>query len=245
MIKSTFNQNAKMDMQMLRKTELTQQVHNVFFEVGKTTGEFDSDVAWVLTNEVIGKLKDDKIDSFSVLENGIESALLRSPYHASAKTVIVARDRRDHVSELVRQAEIDRVDQYLSKLDWEIRESSNMSYSLQGLNHYLSGAISQNYWLNKIYPARIREAHESGDFHLHDLTQLSVYCVGWDLADLLREGFCGVQGKLEAKPPKHFRTALGQIVNFFLHTAGGSRRSPGVFEFRYVAGALYLLRSVG
>jgi ribonucleoside-triphosphate reductase len=231
MIKYTFNQNAKMDMQMLRKTELTQQVYHVFFEVGKTTGEFGSDVAWVLTNEVIGKLKDDKIESFSVVENGIESELSRSPYHASAKTVIVARDRRDHVSELVRQAEVDRVDQYLSKHDWEIRESSNMSYSLQGLNHYLSGAISQNYWLNKIYPARIREAHESGDFHLHDLTQLSVYCVGWNLADLLREGFCGVQGKLEAKPPKHFRTALGQIVNFFYTLQGEAAGAQAFSNF--------------
>jgi ribonucleoside-triphosphate reductase len=139
-------------MQMLRKTELMQQVYNVFFEVGKTTGEFDSDVAWAFTNEVIEKLKDDKLDSFSAVENEIEAVLLRSPYHASAKTVIVARDRRDHVSELVRQAEIDRVDQYLSKLDWEVRESSNMSYSLQGLNHYLSRTIGQHYWLNKIYP---------------------------------------------------------------------------------------------
>ncbi|MDR1590841.1 MAG: ribonucleoside triphosphate reductase [Puniceicoccales bacterium] len=218
-----------MDMRVLREKEFMQRVYNMICEVGKATGEFGSDVAWGLTNEVLGKVKDG--ESFSVVENRIEAVLLRSPYHASAKAIIVTRDRRDHVSELVRQAEIDRVDQYLSKLDWEVRESSNMSYSLQGLNHYLSGAISQNYWLNKIYPERIREAHESGDFHLHDLTQLSVYCVGWDLADLLREGFCGVQGKLEAKPPKHFRTALGQIVNFFYTLQGEAAGAQAFSNF--------------
>ncbi|MDR0417958.1 MAG: ribonucleoside triphosphate reductase [Puniceicoccales bacterium] len=231
MIKYIFRRNAKVDMQMLRRTELMQQVYNVFCEVGKSTGEFGSNIAWTLTNEVIERLKEGKVDSFSVVEDEIETVLLRSPYHASTKTVIVARDRRDHIAELVQKAELDRVDQYLSKLDWEVRECSNMSYSLQGLNHYLSGTISQNYWLNKVYPARIRLAHESGDFHLHDLTQLSVYCVGWDLADLLREGFCGVQGQLEAKPPKHFRTALGQIVNFFYTLQGEAAGAQAFSNF--------------
>jgi ribonucleoside-triphosphate reductase len=231
MINSTFNKNVKTDIQVLRETELMQRVYNVFLGVGKTTGEFDSDIAWSLADEVITGLKGDRVESFSVVENRIEAILLRSPYHDSAKAFIVTRDRRDHVAELVRQTEIDRVDLYLSKLDWEVRESSNMSYSLQGLNHYLSGAVSQSYWLNKVYPERIREAHESGDFHLHDLTQLSVYCVGWDLADLLREGFCGVRGKLEAKPPKHFRTALGQIVNFFYTLQGEAAGAQAFSNF--------------
>ncbi|MDR2200828.1 MAG: hypothetical protein LBN94_01830, partial [Puniceicoccales bacterium] len=231
MIKQTFSQNAQLDVQLLKETELCQQVYNVFLEVGKTTGEFGSDVAKAFANGVIDRIRGNKIDSFSYVEDCIEAALLQSPYHGSAKTVILARDRRDHTSELVKQMEIDRIDQYLSKLDWEVRESSNMSYSLQGLNHYLSGAISQNYWLNKIYPEPIRRAHESGDFHLHDLTQLSVYCVGWDLADLLKRGFGGVIGKLEANPPKHFRTALGQVVNFFYTLQGEAAGAQAFSNF--------------
>jgi ribonucleoside-triphosphate reductase len=58
-----------------------------------------------------------------------------------------------------------------------------------------------------------------------------VYCVGWDLADLLREGFCGAQGKLEAKPPKHFRTALGQIVNFFYTLQGEAAGAQAFSNF--------------
>jgi ribonucleoside-triphosphate reductase len=106
-----------------------------------------------------------------------------------------------------------------------------MCYSLQGLNHYLSGALSQTYWLNSVYPSHIKDAHESGDFHIHDLTQLSVYCVGWDLASLLKEGFCGVSGKTEAHPPKHFRTALGQVVNFFYTLQGEAAGAQAFSNF--------------
>lgn len=231
MIKQTFSENAKINVNLIPETELRQKIYKVFFEVGKSTGEFDSDEAWRLTNDVASKIQIEGMDSFSFVENLIESVLLSSPYHFSAKTVILARDRRDRSSELVKLADVERIDQYISKLDWEVKENSNMCYSLQGLNHYLSGITSQNYWLYKIYPEYIRQAHESGDLHLHDLSQISVYCVGWDLADLLKEGFCGVQGKLEAKPPKHLRTALGQIVNFFYTLQGEAAGAQAFSSF--------------
>jgi len=95
-----------------------------------------------------------------------------------------------------------------------------MSFSLQGLNNHISSAISSNYWLNKVYTANIRDAHKNGDLHLHDLQLLAAYCAGWDLKDLLIKGFGGVAGKVESKPAKHFRTALGQIINFFYTLQG-------------------------
>jgi ribonucleoside-triphosphate reductase len=106
-----------------------------------------------------------------------------------------------------------------------------MSYSLQGLNNYLASEISKNYWLNKIYPQGIREAHLQGDFHIHDLNLLSVYCVGWDLFDLLRKGFRGVKGKITSKPPKHFRAALGQVVNFFYTLQGEAAGAQAFSNF--------------
>ena len=112
------------------------------------------------------------------------------------------------------------IDGYLDKLDWQVRENSNMSYSLQGLNNYISSELSKDYWLNKIYPQKIRQAHEAGYIHIHDLGNLSVYCVGWDMLDLLTQGFKGVPDKIESAPPKHFGTALGQIVNFMYTLQG-------------------------
>jgi len=114
----------------------------------------------------------------------------------------------------------DLMDGYLKKSDWRIKENSNMSYSLQGLNNHLASAISSNYWLNKVYTAKIREAHKNGDLHIHDLQLLAPYCAGWDLKDLLIQGFGGVSGKIESKPANHFRTARGQIINFFYTLQG-------------------------
>jgi ribonucleoside-triphosphate reductase (formate) len=122
-------------------------------------------------------------------------------------------------------------DQYLQKLDWQVKENSNMVYSLQGLNNYLASQLTQEYWLNHVYPAKIAESHRKGQLHLHDLNLLAVYCVGWDLYDLLLTGFTGVPGKTESKPAKHFRTALGQVVNFFYTLQGEAAGAQAFSSF--------------
>jgi ribonucleoside-triphosphate reductase len=210
------------------------QIYQIFLEAGRTTGEYGSSQAWDLAREVLSKLWEKTASGVEItpatVEETIETCLLRSPFLLAAKAFVIARDRR-HGPELPHRRDVENVDRYLSRSDWKVRENSNMSYSLQGLNNYLSGEMSQNYWLHRVYPPQIREAHESGDFHIHDLSQLSVYCVGWDLADLLREGFCGVAGKLEAQPPKHFRTALGQVVNFFYTLQGEAAGAQAFSNF--------------
>ena len=128
-----------------------------------------------------------------------------------------------------KDSSIKLVDDYLNLLDWKVNENSNMSYSIQGLNNYLASEISKNYWLNKIYTPEIKAAHERGDLHLHDLNIVSVYCVGWDLKDLLTEGFTGVKGKVQSAPAKHFRTALGQVVNF-MYTMQGEAAGAQAFS---------------
>ena len=133
------------------------------------------------------------------------------------------------IKDFITDKNIKLVDDYLKKLDWQVKENSNMTYSIQGLNNYISSAISKNYWLNKIYTPQIKQAHENGDIHIHDLNIISTYCVGWDLKDLLTEGFTGVDGKVKCAPPKHFRTALGQIVNF-LYTMQGEAAGAQAFS---------------
>ncbi len=161
----------------------------------------------------------------------VEEVLLASPYKKTAKSYIIYRDQHSRIRELVSKAGVDLIDQYLEKLDWQVNENSNMAYSLQGLNNYIASEVSKTYWLNKIYPPEIREAHLSGDLHIHDLGQLSVYCVGWDLMDLLLTGFCGAEGKVESTPAKHFRSALGQIVNFFYTLQGEAAGAQAFSSF--------------
>ncbi len=125
--------------------------------------------------------------------------------------------------------EIKIIEEYLQKLDWEVRENSNMTYSLQGLNFFVTSKVIRKYWLDKIYTEEIAEAHRKGDFHLHDLQVLSVYCMGWDILDLLMTGFRGVKGKIESKPPRHFTSALNQAVNF-LYTLQGEAAGAQAFS---------------
>jgi ribonucleoside-triphosphate reductase len=123
------------------------------------------------------------------------------------------------------------VDSYLQRSDWRVNENSNMNYSLQGLNFYVASSIAARYWLHKIYPPEVQQAHVEGDFHVHDLGNLSVYCCGWDLQDLLTRGFGGVPAKVQSKPPRHLRTALGQLVNFFYTLQGESAGAVAVSNF--------------
>lgn len=106
------------------------------------------------------------------------------------------------------------VEEYLDQKDWRVNANANQGYSLGGLILNVAGKVVANYWLDHIYPAEIGKAHRDADFHIHDLDMLAGYCAGWSLKMLLREGFNGIPGKVEAGPAKHMSSAVGQIVNF-------------------------------
>lgn len=199
------------------------KIQSAILKAGKVTGEFDETIARQLTVRVLS-LAQVAIGACTPeveqIQDLVEDVLLTSPYKKTAKAYIIYRDQHARIRELVNKADVDLIDNYLDRLDWQVQENSNMSYSLQGLNNYISNEISKTYWLNKIYTPDICQTHLGGDFHIHDLGLLSVYCVGWDLQDVLRNGFCGVSGKVESKPARHFRTALGQLVNFFYTLQG-------------------------
>lgn len=203
-------------------------------KAGKATGEFNQDIADKLTIKALSLLQEtiqDKKPTVEEIQDMVEEVLLSSVYKKTAKAYILYRDQHSKIREITSAFNVDLVDQYLKKIDWQVNENSNMSYSLQGLNNYISSEVSKVYWLNKIYPENVRKAHSDGDLHIHDLGLLGAYCVGWDLQDLLMSGFTGVSGKAEAKPAKHFRTALGQIVNFFYTLQGESAGAQAFSNF--------------
>jgi len=203
-------------------------------KVGEATGEFGKSRAEKLTDQVLNladKLDLGPLPCVEDIQDVVEKILFDTPYFKAAKAYILYREQHAQIRNIITRASVDLTENYIQKLDWKIRENSNMSYSLQGLNNYMSSGLTSKYWLNRIYPPEIRDAHESGDFHIHDLSLLSVYCVGWDLIDLLQQGFKGVAGKVESAPPKHFRSALGQIVNFFYTLQGEAAGAQAFSNF--------------
>ncbi|KQC08981.1 MAG: anaerobic ribonucleoside-triphosphate reductase [Smithella sp. SDB] len=211
-----------------------EKITNAIAKAGAATGEFDIKEARKLTIKVLNlaeELFNGKILSVEEIQDVVEEVLLVTPYRKTAKAYIIYRDQHSRLRDIANRMEVDLVDQYLKKLDWKINENSNMDYSLQGLNNYISSEVSKVYWLNEIYTPEIHKAHTEGDFHIHDLSLLSVYCVGWDLYDLLLQGFQGVSGKVESKPANHLRSALGQVVNFFYTLQGEAAGAQAFSNF--------------
>ena len=210
------------------------KITNAIAQAGKATGEFNGEIAEKLTIKVLNlseKLYDNRVMTVEQIQDIVEEILLSSPFRRTARSYIIYREQHARLREITNKMEIDLVDQYLKKRDWKINENSNMDYSLQGLNNYISSEVSKVYWLNEIYPGEVKKAQADGDFHIHDLSLLSVYCVGWDLHDLLIEGFKGVAGKVESKPAKHLRSALGQVVNFFYTLQGEAAGAQAFSNF--------------
>ncbi len=203
-------------------------------KAGQATGEFDDREARKLTLRVLTlahELRLGPTPEVEEIQDIVERVLLDSPFYKTAKAYILYREQHAQLRQMATAFNVDLVNHYIQKMDWKIKENSNMSYSLQGLNNYISSDVTSEYWLNCIYPPEIRNAHKDGDIHIHDLSLLSVYCVGWDLQDLLKQGFKGVEGKVESAPPKHLRSALGQIVNFFYTLQGEAAGAQAISNF--------------
>ena len=209
------------------------KITSAILKAGRAAGEFDQAEARRLTIRVLttAQVMFDGPPAVEELQDLVEEVLLASPYKKTAKGYILYRDQHARIREMVAKADLDLIENYLERLDWKVQENSNMSYSLQGLNNYISSEVSKTYWLNKIYTPDVRQAHQKGDLHIHDLGLLSVYCVGWDLQDLLRTGFRGAPGKAESSPAKHFRSALGQVVNFFYTLQGEAAGAQAFSSF--------------
>jgi ribonucleoside-triphosphate reductase len=178
--------------------------------------------ASMLTDEVVAELdKSNAVPHVENVQDLVEKVLIRHNYPDLAKAYIIYRRQHQELREsITMEDQLDLIDSYIYERDWEVNENANMGYSLQGLNTFITSKITSTYWLNKIYPKAAKDAHRSGDIHIHQLNALGPYCVGWDLKDILTKGFRGAFGKIESNPPKHLRTALMQIVNFFYTLQG-------------------------
>ncbi len=213
-----------------------QKITFAIFKALRATGKPDRKLAEDLMLEVLQKLdifeKVDNAPSVEEVQDHVEKVLFANQLFDEAKAYILYRKQHEHIrnaKELF--SNLDMVEKYLNLDDWRIKESANSSYSLQGLNQHIATVISSQFWLERIYPEEIKQAYQSGRFHIHDLGFLSVYCVGWDLEDLLVSGFTGVAGKIESRPAKHLRTILGQIVNFFYTMQGEAAGAQAFSNF--------------
>ncbi|HCA26112.1 MAG TPA: ribonucleoside triphosphate reductase [Betaproteobacteria bacterium] len=186
---------------------------------GAAAGEFSSGEAELLAHQVskvlIHKFRSEP-PSIEKIQDVVEQVLISANHFKTARAYIVYRERHRSLRQ-DRKTVVDvasSVNEYLEQMDWRVNANANQGYSLGGLILNVSGKVVANYWLNHVYAPEAGIAHREGDFHIHDLDMLAGYCAGWSLRTLLNEGLNGVPGKVEAGPPKHMSSAVGQIVNF-------------------------------
>jgi len=234
-IRAKFDKIQKRDGRLVDfdQTKIEKAVHKALTSTNQGDGPIAKRVAQKVFSLISRRFKKDEIPKVEEVQDIVEEVLILENLVDTARAYILYREQRRRIREAQSALDetVEMVDKYIQELDWQIKENANMAYSLQGLHHYVTSAVSKKYWLNKIYPKEIREAAISGDFHIHNLDFLGPYCCGWDLYDLISRGFGGVSGKVESKPPKHLRTALGQLVNFFYTLQGEAAGAQAVSNF--------------
>ncbi len=212
------------------------KISDAIWRAARAVGGKDREKSKVLAGLIIKNLDESHgihgIPEVEDVQDLVEKILIEEGHAKVAKAFILYRKSHNELRNVKGLFDtIEAVEDYIGLDDWMIKENSNMGFSLQGLNNYIATKIIANYWMRRIYPEAIRKVHEAGDLHIHDLGTLGAYCVGWDLKDLLTVGFKGVKGKVESRPAKHFRTALGQIVNFFYTLQGETAGAQAFSNF--------------
>jgi ribonucleoside-triphosphate reductase len=196
------------------------KIESAIARAGAASGEFGADEAHLLARQVLKVLSHARhpagVPDIERIQDAVEHTLIGANHFQTARAYIVYREQHKRLREDKRTL-VDvaaSVNEYLERADWRVSANANQGYSLGGLILNTSGKVIANYWLSHVYPPEIGNAHREGDIHIHDLDMLSGYCAGWSLRTLLAEGLNGVPGKVEAGPPKHMSSAVGQIVNF-------------------------------
>jgi ribonucleoside-triphosphate reductase (formate) len=215
------------------KKKITEAVYKSFCETREAGRKEAQQVSEKVVQMINKNAKPGYIPQIEEIQDLVEKVLMILDFDETAKAYIIYRDKRSKLrdTESSLSEAVNLIDSYIKEIDWQVKENANMAYSLQGLNNYVSSIVSSKYWMDRVYPKSVKRAHEEGDFHIHDLDKIAAYCCGWDLQDLLTRGFTGVPGKISCKPPRHFRSALGQIVNFFYTTQGETAGAQAFSNF--------------
>ncbi|MFW6231083.1 MAG: ribonucleoside triphosphate reductase [Nanoarchaeota archaeon] len=197
------------------------KISEAIYKAAKSVGGHDRQTAVDLASKVgyylKGALKGQHIPSVEQVQDAVERVLIEEGHAKTAKAYILYREQHKKLREnkAIMLDVVDTMDGYLKQSNWRVNENSNINYSHSGLLLHIAGNVIANYTLNNIYPSHIADAHKKGDFHIHDLSMgIAGYCAGWSIRQVLEEGFNGVPGKINSKPPKHFGAALWQLINF-------------------------------
>jgi len=202
-------------IQKYNRKKIADAIFKAVKDCGGTNRQRSDEIAIAVEEELLATFAGKNYPTVEQVQDIVERHLIKAGHDQVAKAYILYREKRRQAREheALRKATTETFNTYLGGDDFAIKENANQQRSVMGLMNFIREEFTKGYWLNDVYPADIADAHKTGAFHLHDLGFYGAYCVGWDVKQILMMGFTGVPGKISSAPPKHLRTALGQIVN--------------------------------
>jgi len=154
------------------------KITTAIWKAMRAVGEPDESASKRLAERVTQLLDErfvGELPTVEEIQDLVEDVLIAAGYTRTAKAYILYRKQHADLRDIGGLLTEPLIENYIDDHDWRVRENSNMSYSLQGLNTHITDKVISRYWLNKIYPNEIRDTHERGDFHIHDLGTLGAY----------------------------------------------------------------------
>ena len=190
-----------------------EKISAAIFRAAKAVGGEDFDLARDLAAGVVRYLAQKKggaIPSVEEVQDAVEKVLIERGHAKTAKAYILYRDQRTRLRE-ARSELMDVVENILVETN---RENANIGNSPSAKMLQIASAASRQYYLTRMIPADMAQAHRSGDIHIHDLDFYgkTLTCLQIPLGKLLSSGFNAGHGYI--RPPKRpaSATALAAII---------------------------------
>lgn len=183
------------------------------FKAAKAVGGADQQLAEELAeivNQYLHKQLGSSIPTVEEVQDAVEKVLIETGHAKTAKAYILYRDRRTRLRESKSEL-MDLVQDILVETN---RENANVSNSPSAKMLQIASAASKRYYLSRLIPDEMAQAHIDGDYHIHDLDfyAKTLTCVQIPLGQLLMKGFNNGHGFI--RPPKRpaSATALAAII---------------------------------
>lgn len=188
------------------------KITEAIFKAAKAVGGADKQMAMELTIEVLRYLKavHGGAPSVEEVQDAVEKVLIEKGHAKTAKAYILYRAKRTQM----REAQSDLMDAVAEILVETNRENANVSNSPSAKMLQIASAASKAYYLNRLIPENMAQAHIRGDIHIHDLDFYgkTLTCIQIPLAKLLKNGFNNGHGYIRSPKRPASATALSAII---------------------------------
>ncbi|HWR56783.1 MAG TPA: anaerobic ribonucleoside-triphosphate reductase [Negativicutes bacterium] len=189
------------------------KITDAIFKAAKAVGGEDRQLAMELTLEVMKTLKKRfNGGPFTVedVQDIVEKILIEHGHARTAKAYILYRGQRTRM----REARSDLMDAVAEILVETNRDNANIGNSPSAKMLQIASAASKQYYLARVIPENMAQAHIRGEIHIHDLDFYgkTLNCIQIPLDKLLQNGFSTGHGHI--RPPKRptSATALAAII---------------------------------